>query len=129
MEPTAKLFVAMSCFVIYQEKIYDLLAKSRKDVLDSSKILKVVGQDGIEIYFKCKQTTPLKKLMDATCERGADCRIAGCPQHPSGNDWIGPRVSFTLQFNSRGHPQARALCLVVGPRVDRLSVLRWLRSW
>ena len=29
--------------------------------------LKVVGQDGIEIYFKCKQTTPLKKLMDAFC--------------------------------------------------------------
>jgi len=31
--------------------------------------LKVVTQDGNEIYFKCKQTTPLKKLMDAFCNR------------------------------------------------------------
>ena len=29
--------------------------------------LKVVTQDGNEIYFKCKQTTLLKKLMDAFC--------------------------------------------------------------
>ena len=29
--------------------------------------LKVVFQDGIEVYFKLKQTTPLKKLMDAFC--------------------------------------------------------------
>ena len=35
--------------------------------------LKVVGQDGIEIYFKCKQTTPLKKLMDAFCNRQGLC--------------------------------------------------------
>ena len=45
MEPTAKLYVAMSCFVIYQEKIYDLLAKTRADVLSSSTSLKVVGQE------------------------------------------------------------------------------------
>ena len=31
--------------------------------------LKVVTQDGNEIYFKCKQTTPLNKLMDAFCNR------------------------------------------------------------
>lgn len=29
----------------------------------------MVTQDGNEIYFKCKQTTPLKKLMDAFCNR------------------------------------------------------------
>ena len=29
--------------------------------------LKVVFQDGIEVYFKLKQATPLKKLMDAFC--------------------------------------------------------------
>ena len=29
--------------------------------------LKVVFQDGIEVNFKLKQTTPLKKLMDAFC--------------------------------------------------------------
>ena len=31
--------------------------------------LKVVTQDGNEIYFKCKQTTPLQKLMHAFCNR------------------------------------------------------------
>ena len=31
--------------------------------------LKVVTQDGNEIYFKCKQTTPLQKLMHAYCNR------------------------------------------------------------
>merc|ERR1712046_498835 len=31
--------------------------------------LKVVTQDGNEIYFKCKQTTPLQKLMRAFCQR------------------------------------------------------------
>ena len=31
--------------------------------------LKVVTQDGNEIYFKCKMTTPLQKLMNAFCNR------------------------------------------------------------
>ena len=31
--------------------------------------LKVVTQDGNEIYFKCKQATPLQKLMHAFCNR------------------------------------------------------------
>ena len=31
--------------------------------------LKVVTQDGSEIFFKCKQTTPLDKLMKAFCQR------------------------------------------------------------
>ena len=31
--------------------------------------LKVVTQDGNEIYFKCKMTTPLSKLMNAFCQR------------------------------------------------------------
>jgi len=31
--------------------------------------LKVVTQDGNEIFFKCKQTTPLQKLMQAFCNR------------------------------------------------------------
>ena len=31
--------------------------------------LKVVTQDGNEIYFKCKMTTPLQKLMNAFCQR------------------------------------------------------------
>ena len=31
--------------------------------------LKVATQDGNELYFKCKVTTPLKKLMDAFCNR------------------------------------------------------------
>lgn len=31
--------------------------------------LKVVTQDGNEIYFKCKQSTPLQKLMHAFCQR------------------------------------------------------------
>ena len=31
--------------------------------------LKVVTQGGNETYFKCKETTPLKKLMDAFCNR------------------------------------------------------------
>lgn len=31
--------------------------------------LKVVTQDGNEIYFKCKMTTPLNKLMSAFCQR------------------------------------------------------------
>jgi len=31
--------------------------------------LKVVTQDGNEIFFKCKQTTPLQKLMTAFCNR------------------------------------------------------------
>jgi hypothetical protein len=31
--------------------------------------LKVVTQDGNEIFFKCKMTTPLNKLMNAFCTR------------------------------------------------------------
>ena len=31
--------------------------------------LKVITQDGNEIYFKCKMTTPLQKLMNAFCQR------------------------------------------------------------
>ncbi len=31
--------------------------------------LKVMTQDGNEIFFKCKLTTPLNKLMKAFCER------------------------------------------------------------
>jgi len=31
--------------------------------------LKVVTQDGNEIFFKCKPTTPLGKLMNAFCQR------------------------------------------------------------
>ena len=31
--------------------------------------LKVVTQDGNEIFFKCKMTTPLEKLMKAFCSR------------------------------------------------------------
>jgi len=31
--------------------------------------LKVVTQDGNEIFFKCKTTTPLQKLMTAFCNR------------------------------------------------------------
>ena len=43
-DPSSKLIVVMSCFVIYQEKMYDLLAPSRGAVLASSQVLKVVGQ-------------------------------------------------------------------------------------
>jgi len=31
--------------------------------------LRVLTQEGITVYFRCKQTTPLKKLMDAFCIR------------------------------------------------------------
>ncbi|KAL1936432.1 hypothetical protein VTP01DRAFT_566 [Rhizomucor pusillus] len=31
--------------------------------------LKVVGSDHNEVFFKIKRSTPLKKLMDAYCER------------------------------------------------------------
>ena len=31
--------------------------------------LRVLTQEGITVYFRCKQTTPLKKLMDAFCNR------------------------------------------------------------
>ena len=31
--------------------------------------LKVITQDGNEIFFKCKMTTPLQKLMTAFCNR------------------------------------------------------------
>jgi len=31
--------------------------------------LKVATQDGNEIFFKCKKTTPLQKLMTAYCQR------------------------------------------------------------
>ncbi|KAI8343632.1 ubiquitin-related domain-containing protein [Chlamydoabsidia padenii] len=31
--------------------------------------LKVVGNDNNEVFFKIKRTTPLRKLMDAYCER------------------------------------------------------------
>ena len=31
--------------------------------------LKVVAPDGNEVYFKCKMTTPLQKLMHAFCNR------------------------------------------------------------
>ncbi|KMT05641.1 hypothetical protein BVRB_7g167780 [Beta vulgaris subsp. vulgaris] len=31
--------------------------------------LKVKGQDGSEVFFRTKRTTPLKKLMNAYCDR------------------------------------------------------------
>ena len=31
--------------------------------------IKVITEDGVEIYFTMKPTTPLKKLMDAFCNR------------------------------------------------------------
>merc|ERR1712039_908726 len=31
--------------------------------------LRVVAQDGNEVYFKIRKTTPMKKLMGAYCER------------------------------------------------------------
>ncbi|KAI9268215.1 ubiquitin-related domain-containing protein [Phascolomyces articulosus] len=31
--------------------------------------IKVVGGDNNEVFFKIKQSTPLRKLMDAYCER------------------------------------------------------------
>mmetsp|Transcript_7211 Transcript_7211/g.14747 ORF Transcript_7211/g.14747 Transcript_7211/m.14747 type:complete len:96 (-) Transcript_7211:275-562(-) len=31
--------------------------------------LKVVTQDGAEVFFKCKPTTPFEKLMKAFCQR------------------------------------------------------------
>jgi len=33
--------------------------------------LKVVDQEGNEVYFKIKRSTPLRKLMDAYCSRQA----------------------------------------------------------
>merc|ERR1739845_94294 len=33
--------------------------------------LKVVDQEGNEVYFKIKRSTPLRKLMDAYCQRQA----------------------------------------------------------
>jgi len=33
--------------------------------------LRVVSQDGNEVYFKIKRQTPLRKLMDAYCQRQA----------------------------------------------------------
>jgi len=33
--------------------------------------LRVVSQDGNEVYFKIKKQTPLRKLMDAYCQRQA----------------------------------------------------------
>jgi len=33
--------------------------------------LKVVDQDGNEVYFKIKRQTPLRKLIDAYCQRQA----------------------------------------------------------
>ena len=38
--------------------------------------LKVVGQDGNEVFFKIKKDTPLRKLMDAYCKRCAVERTA-----------------------------------------------------
>ncbi|KAG2388663.1 hypothetical protein C9374_000102 [Naegleria lovaniensis] len=31
--------------------------------------VKVVSQDGVEVFFKIKKSTPLKKLMEAYCKR------------------------------------------------------------
>jgi len=31
--------------------------------------LKVCGQDGSEVHFKIKKTTPFRKLMEAYCQR------------------------------------------------------------
>jgi len=33
--------------------------------------LKVVDQEGSEVYFKIKRSTPLRKLMEAYCQRQA----------------------------------------------------------
>ena len=41
----------------------------KTNVKDGNRInLKVATQDGLEIFFKCKATTPLSRLMTAFCE-------------------------------------------------------------
>ena len=43
--------------------------KEEKPSTEGQLSLKVVTQDGNEIFFKCKMTTPLQKLMTAFCNR------------------------------------------------------------
>ena len=44
--------------------------EDKKDVKEGGHInLKVVTQDGNEIFFKCRMTTPLERLMTAFCIR------------------------------------------------------------
>eukprot|EP01092_Planopodium_desertum_P006786 TRINITY_DN277_c0_g1_i1.p1 TRINITY_DN277_c0_g1~~TRINITY_DN277_c0_g1_i1.p1 ORF type:complete len:104 (-),score=9.60 TRINITY_DN277_c0_g1_i1:163-474(-) len=38
--------------------------------------LKVCDQDGHEVYFKIKRTTPLRKLMDVYCQRQGQARTS-----------------------------------------------------
>ena len=46
------------------------VAKEEEKKPDAGQLnLKVVTQDGSEIFFECKQTTPLQKLMNAFCQR------------------------------------------------------------
>mmetsp|Transcript_20581 Transcript_20581/g.45044 ORF Transcript_20581/g.45044 Transcript_20581/m.45044 type:complete len:92 (-) Transcript_20581:252-527(-) len=45
-------------------------AKEEKPSTDGQHInLKVKAQDGNEVFFKVKKTTPLRKLMEAYCKR------------------------------------------------------------
>mmetsp|Transcript_13384 Transcript_13384/g.22600 ORF Transcript_13384/g.22600 Transcript_13384/m.22600 type:complete len:92 (+) Transcript_13384:161-436(+) len=45
-------------------------AKEDKPATDGQHInLKVKAQDGNEVFFKVKKSTPLRKLMDAYCKR------------------------------------------------------------
>jgi hypothetical protein len=39
--------------------------------------LRVVSQDSNEVFFKIKRTTPLRKLMDAYCQRNSLANDAG----------------------------------------------------
>lgn len=45
------------------------MAEEQKGPIQEHVNLRVVGQDGTEVFFKIKKSTPLKKLMDAYCER------------------------------------------------------------
>ena len=44
--------------------------EDKKDIKDGHINLKVVTQDGNEIFFKCKTTTTLSKLMQVTLGLG-----------------------------------------------------------
>ncbi|KER33321.1 hypothetical protein T265_00818 [Opisthorchis viverrini] len=47
----------------------DSTATTNKDPSSEHINLKVQGQEGSIVHFKIKKTTPLRKLMNAYCER------------------------------------------------------------
>ena len=82
--------------------------------------LKIVTQDLEEFYFKCKQQTPLRKLMEAFVAKTEESAKRACPAQPKGEWEASGMVSGT--WNGRTASEANAMKMCVPRQSGRARI-------